>query len=268
MNSRAMTALLLVLLAIALAVNSLLGPQFADILSYPLSETLLNQTRGLELFSLIVLVPLCLVAAILTWQEHPAAAILAFAPAAYVVYMFAQYIVGPSYDYVPSFILFHLGIFILGLAVLLRSWHALTALPSLPRPAARRWSLVLVLLAAFVISRYLNVLPGGQPLPEEAIEDLAMFWTIFLLDLGIGLPIALATALGLWTGAAWGTPALYGLMGWFTLVPPSVATMGIVMLMNNDPYGAIGSVVVLSVGAAIFVILAIRLYLPLFQREP
>lgn len=39
------------------------------------------------------------------------------------------------------------------------------------------------------------------------------------------------------------------------------------MVMNNDPNGAVGSVIVLSIGAAIFVILAIRLYLPLFKLE-
>lgn len=267
MDSRIATAISLLLLGVALAVNSLLGPQFAQILVYPFSETLLNQTRGLELFSLVVLVPLCVVAAILTWRRHPAASVLAFAPAAYVVYMFYQYIVGPSYDYVPPFILFHLGIFIVGLAVLIRSWTMMATLPPLPHPAARRWSLALVGLAAFVISRYLNVLPGGQPLPEEATADLAMFWSIFLLDLGIILPLTLAAAVGLWTGAPWATPALYGLMGWFALVPPSVAMMGVAMLLNNDPYGTVGSVVVLSIGAAIFLILAVWLYLPLFRME-
>lgn len=265
MDSRIVTGVSLLLLSVALAVNSLLGPQFAQILVYPLSETLLNQTRGLELFSLVVLVPLGLVAAIFTFQDHPAAAVLAFAPAAYVVYMFYQYIVGPSYDYVPSFILFHLAIFIVGMAVLIRSWHEMATLPQLSRPAARRWSLALLGLAVFVVARYLNVLPGGQPLPAEATEDLAMFWSIFLLDLGIILPLTLASAFGLWREFPWATPALYGLMGWFALVPPSVAMMGVVMLMNTDPYGSVNSVVVLSIGAAIFVILAIRLYLPLFR---
>ncbi|MCF2971350.1 hypothetical protein L1047_09115 [Synechococcus sp. Nb3U1] len=96
----------------------------------------------------------------------------------------------------------------------------MATLPPLPHPAARLWSLVLLVLAAFVVSRYLNVLPGGQTLPKEVADDLAMFWSMFLLDLGIVLPITLASAVGLWKGAAWATPALYGLMGWFTLVPP------------------------------------------------
>ncbi|MCF2971351.1 hypothetical protein L1047_09120 [Synechococcus sp. Nb3U1] len=121
MDSRVITALSLLLLSAALAVNSLLGPQFAQVLIYPLSETLLNQTRGLELFSLVVLVPLGIAAAILTYRGHPVASVLAFAPAANVVYMFVQYIVGPNYDDVPSFILFHLGVFILGMGILIRS---------------------------------------------------------------------------------------------------------------------------------------------------
>lgn len=43
--------------------------------------------------------------------------------------------------------------------------------------------------------------------------------------------------------------------------------MGVVMVMNDDPYAAVGSVMVLSIGAAIFVMLAVRLYLPLFKLE-
>ena len=60
-------------LALAIAVNSLLGPLFTGVIDYPLTETLLNQTKGLEAFSLAIITPWCLATEILALRGHRAA---------------------------------------------------------------------------------------------------------------------------------------------------------------------------------------------------
>ena len=64
-----------------------------------------------------------------------------------------------------------------------------------------RWhGWVAVAMAGFVFLRYLPGLVGSittEPLPAEAASDPAMYWLIVLLDLGVFVPAALLTAVGL-----------------------------------------------------------------------
>ena len=54
-------ALTLVALAVGFVVNSPLRPLGTDVVTYPFSETLVNQTIGLEAVSLLVVAPWSLV---------------------------------------------------------------------------------------------------------------------------------------------------------------------------------------------------------------
>ncbi|MGH3368405.1 MAG: hypothetical protein ACRDPR_00220, partial [Nocardioidaceae bacterium] len=126
----------LLALALAIAVNSLLGPLFTHVIDYPLTETLLNQTKGLEAFSLAIITPWCLAAGVLALRGHRGAPVLALAPALYAVYMFVQYLIGPNYEYYPAVFPLHLAIFVLACGVALAAWSRVepTHLP----PASRR----------------------------------------------------------------------------------------------------------------------------------
>jgi hypothetical protein len=130
----------------------------------------------------------------------------------------------------------------------------------------RRWSLLLVGLGAFVMTRYLDAFAGmatGTPLAAEYQNDVGMFWSIFWLDLGIVVPVILGAALALFRGTAAGRRALYGVVGWFALVPPSVAAMALVKVLRADPHAAVGLTVMFAVVSLGFLLVAIRLYAPL-----
>lgn len=261
----------LLALAVGLAVNSLLGPLLAGVVTYPFSETLLNQTIGLEAVSLLVVAPWCVVAALLVLRGHRAGPVLAVPPAAYAAYMFVQYVVGPQYLAYPPVLPLHLAIFVLGGAVLVLAWNRIRvdALPALS-PRRSRWAgVALLLFAVFVSLQYLSAVRGvltGASLSAEFIDDPSMYWSIFLLDLGIVVPVTIAASAGLVTGATWARKALYCIAGWYTLVPISVSAMGIAMLLNGDPNAAVARVVVLSVAALLFSSFAVWLYRPLFRR--
>lgn len=259
-------------LAVGLAVNSLLGPLLAGVVTYPFSETLLNQTIGLDAISLLVVAPWSVAAGWLVLRNHPAGPVITIPPAAYTAYMFVQYIAGPEYAAYPPVITLHLTIFVLSGAVLVVAWNRiqLEDLPPTTRRRTRIAAVVLFLLAAFTISRYLSAVQGvvtGDEIPAEFAADRTMYWLIFLLDLGIVVPITVAAGIGLLQGRAWAWKAVYGIVGWFALVPISVAAMAITMLINNDPYAAVETVVVLSIAAVVFAAVAAWLYRPLFSRR-
>ncbi|HEY5852538.1 MAG TPA: hypothetical protein VIW24_00425 [Aldersonia sp.] len=78
------------------------------------------------------------------------------------------------------------------------------------------------------------------------------------------VPATVVAGIGLLRGARWSRKALYAVLGWFALVPPSVAAMAAAMFVNDDPNASAGQVVVFSVAAIVFAAFAARVYLPLF----
>lgn len=259
----------LITLGLGLVVNSILGPLVFGIIEYPLSETLLNQTIGLDAVSLALVAPMSVAAGGLVLRGHRAGAVLGFGPAAYTWYMFLQFVLGPEYAYYPGAMPLHLGLFILSGAIAVGAWSAIRSeeLPAASRRADRVRGVILLALSAFLVSRYVPMLfdaVGGEGLSAEAREGLTMFWSIFLLDLGIVLPATLATAAGVMAGATWGTKAMYALIGWWAFVPASVAAMAIVMVVNGDPLASMGQTVVFVAGALAFAAFAARLYRALF----
>lgn len=254
-------------LAAGLVANTLLGPAFADIVEYPLSDTLRNQAIGLELVSLLLVAPLCAAAGALAGRGQAAGAVLALAPAGYTAYMFVQYVVGPGYVRYPPYLLFHLALFVLAGAVAGRAWASLAPaeLPPIGNRVRRARANVLFVLAGFVVTRYLPALAGSladQPLTGEFREAPASFWTILLMDLGIVVPTTVAVALALRRGSAVAVKAMYAVVGWFALVPPSVAAMALVMVAADDPYASPASLVLFSVAAVAFLAFADKVFRP------
>jgi hypothetical protein len=256
-------------LAAALLVNTVLGPLGTETIEYPISGTLLNQTIGLEAVTVALVVPLTLTAGVLALRGHRAAPLLGFGPAAYSAYMFVQYVLGPEYGRYTGTVLFQTVIFALSCALTAWAWtlasHQL--MPELTSRRRRVYGAVLLVLGAFIVSRYLAVILGGA-LPSEFAEARTFFWSIFLLDLGVVVPATLVAAIALLRGARLAHPALYALMGWYALVPPSVAAMSATMVVNDDPHAAPAQAIVFGLIAIIFAGLAIWIFLPLLRSHP
>lgn len=259
-------AVLLFTLAAALVANTALGPLGTDAIRYPISGTLHNQVIGLEVVSVGLVVPLTVVAGVLSLRGHRAAAFLGLGPAAYSAYMFLQYVLGPEYPTYTVVALFHVAIFTLAGAIAVWAWAlgSRQPLPHLPVRKRRLYGAALLLLAAFILSRYSGALTAGH-LPAEFAEAHTFYWSIFLLDLGIVVPATTAAGIGLLRGAAAAHPALYAVILWYALVPPSVAAMSTTMVINDDPYASSGQAVLLSVVSVAFASLATWVYWPLLR---
>lgn len=246
-------ALCLFGLAAGLALNALLGPLVLDAVDYPFSESIRNQAIGLEAVSLGLVAPWCVVAGILNWRGYRLAPVLAVAPGGYTAYMMVQYVVGPNYLEYATVVPLHLGLFILGGVALFGGWLLQDRAPWRPVPRGYAW--IALGIGLFVVSRYLPMLLGAaseEPLPDEFADDPAMYWTIVLLDLGVVVPAAMATAVALWRRASVAGLALYALMGWFVLVPISVAAMAVVMLANDDPNKSAATTAIFCSAALVF----------------
>jgi hypothetical protein len=71
--------------------------------------------------------------------------------------------------------------------------------------------------------------------------------------------------MGLRVGARWGRTAAYALIGWFALVPASVAAMSITMQVNNDPNADVTMTALFVAAAFVFSAGSLLLYRPLFR---
>ena len=255
-------------LAVLLATNSFLGPLGIEVFDYPISNTLQNQLIGLEIVTLILVTPLSIAAGVLALRGHRAAGPMAFGPAAYTAYMFVQYVLGPEYATFNAVVLFDLGVFALSVVLAFWAW-TITDAASMPdtTPTRRRiYGVVLLALAAFIVSRYLGPIFGGA-MPAEFADARTFFWSIVLLDLGLVVPATIVTAIALFRGTRCAQKALYAVLGWFALVPPSVAAMAAVMLAESDPTASVGQVVMLTVVAVVFMGFAATVFRPLLFRN-
>ena len=260
-----------VALAAGLAANSLLGPLGAGVITYPLSEPVMNQTLGLEAISLLIVAPLSALAAVLILRENRVGPIAAIPPAAYAAYMFVQYVIGPQYVEYPPVIPFHLAMFILSGILLVLSWNRVRVedLPTISPHRKRIYSAALLLLALFASFGYLFAVPrmlAGGTIPAEYVDDPSVYWTVFLLDLGVVVPITVAVSVSLLRGAVWARKALFGLVGWYALVTIAVLALFISMLIHGDPTVTVGTVIVLFIATVLIILFTVWVYRPFFSQ--
>jgi hypothetical protein len=263
-------------LGACLAVVSLLGPVALDVIHYRITETLRNQTIGLDTVSLAVVAPLAVAIGVLALRRHPAAPVLALGPASYSVYMLTQYVVGPEYLRLPGnnerFFPLYLSLFVLAGALGLRAWSSIDlGRASVPPRRARLLGRVLLPLAGLLVfSRYVPALldaTSAKPGAGDYRAGPTFFWTIALLDLGVGLPALVAACVGLARERPWAPKALYAVVGWLALVGPAVAGMAITMYVNDDPNASIGLMSLMTALGVGLASLAAFLYRPLFGRD-
>jgi hypothetical protein len=259
-------------LATVLITNTVLGPLGSGAIKYPISGSLHHQVIGLEVVTVGLVVPIALVAGVLALRGHRAAALLGFGPASYAGYMFLQYVVGPEYATYTAVAFFHTAIFTLSCGTAVWAW-VLGSRQPLPHLTARRRrisSAILILLAAFVLTRYIGAMTGsitGGTLPAEFLNARTFYWSIFLLDLGVVVPATIAAGYGLIRGAHAAHTALYALVTWYALVPPSVAAMSATMVVNGDPNASSGQTFLLVVVSFVFAAFAAWIYLPLMRTH-
>ena len=268
-------SLALVLLTLGIATTSILGPVGLGLMRYRTSQTTLNQLLGSDAASLFVVAPLTLAAAALTVRRHPVGPLVALGVGVYALYTYAQVIIGQEYLRLPGnverFFPLLLTVFLAAEAVVVLAWRLA---PATPRPAPRlerTAAVVLLLVAAFLVfGQHLRPMLTAWRDPAALTEYASSptpFWMVKLMDLGIIVPAAVCTAVGLLKGAAWARRAMYVLLTGYTCLAIAVAAMALVMYANADPDASLGLAGGFAVFALAFATLTALLYWPLFDRS-
>lgn len=265
----------LVALGGLVTVYAVLGPLVLDVIHFRTSASGLNQVRGGDLAALVVVVPVCLAVAWLTWRGHPAAPVLALAPATFAMYTYSQLILGNEYLRTPGnveqFFPLLLAMFLLAAAIAVRSW-GLARPQDLPPPSRlldRGSGVLLVIISALVVlGLHLPTLLDALREPPRGAAYLAaptLFWVVKFYDLGIVAPAALTVGVGLLRGSRWARKPAYAILGGYVLLGWSVAGMGWSMLLGGDPDASVALVTVATGLASAGALFAWFLYRPLLR---
>jgi hypothetical protein len=145
----------LLLLAVALAANVLLGPLGLGLIQWRVSANGLNQTYGADGACLVLVVPAALAAAWLWRRRHRLAAPLALGVGLATLYYAIAEVLGGDYLRYPGnnerFFLLFLALIIPSWTVAARAWAALdVAPPPPPRWLVRGFGLVLLLAVGLI----------------------------------------------------------------------------------------------------------------------
>ena len=265
----------LVALGAGIATAAILGPLILDILVYRTSDTTLHQIVGGDLAALVVVAPTCAAAAALALRGHPAAPVLALAPAVFALYTYAQLIVGNEYLRLPgnveAFFPLLLGIFVTAGVVAVTAWNAASGddLPAVPPRVERAGAWLLLAIAAFVVlvlhaRSYVDAV-DGHPTSVQYVSSPTPFWLVKLMDLGIVVPAAVAVAVGLLRHRPWARKPTYAILGAYTLLAASVTGMAAVMSLTGESDASaatLGGAAAMTLALAAF---SVRLYAPLFR---
>jgi len=130
---------------------------------------------------------------------------------------------------------------------------------------------VLLLVAAFLVfGQHLRPMIIAWRDPASLTEYASSptpFWMVKLMDLGIIVPAAVVTAIGLLKGDDWARRAMYVILTGYTCLATSVAAMAVVMYVNADPDASAGLVIGIAAFALAFATLTVLLYRPFFVRS-
>lgn len=265
----------LVALGALVIVYAVLGPLVLDVIHFRTTASGLNQIRGGDLAALVVVVPVCMAVGWLAWQGHPAAPVLALAPAIFAMYMYSQLILGNEFLQLPGnverFFGLLLAMFLLATVVAVRGWGLARPeeLPSSTRRLERGSGILLVVIAAFVVfGMHLPTLVDAlrdQPSGAAYLETPNTFWVVKFYDLAIVAPAALTVGVGLLRRCLWARKPAYAILGGYVLLGWSVAGMGWSMLFSGDPNASVAQAIGMTGLAIAGAVFAYFLYRPLFR---
>lgn len=279
-STRRLGAVLLVLGA-GILTRVTLGPLLLDVIRYRTSPTTLNQVVGGDVAALVLVAPVCLAVGVLALRRHPAAPVLALAPAVFELYTSSQLVLGNEYldrpGNVERFFPLLLALFVLAGAATVLAWGAVDA-AALPARSTRfdRVTGTVLLVAATVLVVGLH-LPGyidavrDHPTLPSYLSSPTAFWVVKLWDLGLVVPAAVTVGVGTLRHASWARAPMYALLGAFALLGGAVAGMAWTMAARGDPEASAGLVLATTLLAAGGLVLAVVCYRPLLapaRRAP
>jgi hypothetical protein len=259
------------------AATAVAGPLALDLLHYRTSASGLDQIRGSDITALVLVTPFCVWVGRLAWRGHPAAPVLALAPAVFTVYIWTQLLFGSEFGRLPGnvewFSPLLLAVMGMGVAIAVRATRALRAQAPLgwSRRLERATGVLLLVVAGFVVvGIHLSTLIDAlreNPVGDGVLSTPNAFWVIKAMDLGVVAPASLLMGVGLLRGRSWARTPAAAVLGGYALLGWSVAAMGWSMLRGGATDASLGLAVGATAVASAVTGYAGVLYRPLFARS-
>jgi hypothetical protein len=259
----------LIVLGVAVAVVSVLGPLVLGAIRYRTSSTSLNQIVGSDAAGLLLVAPFSLVVGLLVLLGRPVGR-LGLAPSVYAAYIYPQLALGNEFGVRPGnverFFPLLVGLFVLAVVVVAASWRAAAEEGSVAVPSGRADRLAgFILLGAAVLvvlglhlPTYLDAL-SDSPTNVGYLTSPTAFWLVKFMDLGIVVPVAVTVGLGLLAGRSWARRPMQAVLGGYAFLATSVSAMSLVMYANKDPDASLTqATVALGVALALLVLFIAR----------
>jgi hypothetical protein len=269
-------AVLLFTLGALVAATAVLGPLALDVLHYRTSASGLDQIRGTDLTALALVGPLCVWIGLLAWRGHPAAPVLALAPAVFTVYIWIQLLLGSEFGRpgnVEWFAPLLLGTVGLGIAVAVRATRRLRFQPPLPwsRRLERSTGFLLLVVVGFVVvgihlASLVDAL-SDHPVGDGVLTTPNAFWVVKAMDLGLVTPVSLLMGIGLLRGRFRARSPAAAVLGGYALLGWSVAAMAWSMVLGGAVDASPGQALGATALAVAVTGYAVVLYRPLFRRR-
>jgi hypothetical protein len=210
---------------------------------------------------------------VLVVRRHVAGAVLAGGIGVFALYTYAQVVIGQEYLRLPGnvelFFPLLLAVFLLAEATVVLAWRATPAdLPAPSRRVERVAGGALLAVAVFLVfGQHLRPMLVAWSDPTSLTEYASSptpFWLVKLMDLGIVVPVAAATGIGLLRRATWARRVAYPLLTAYALLGVSVTAMGVLMNLHADPDASVALTAGFALFTVAFTALTAALYRPLW----
>jgi hypothetical protein len=237
-----------IVVGITIAIISIFGPLFLDIIKYASSESAITQGMGQDLVNLVLITPICLIGGVLYLSKRDSAKYFLI-----LVPLYSLFYTGLAYGLFPEWshpiytgnseqysILFY--IVIIGSLILLLSTLSMFSPEDAPEFDRRNLTIYIMLMTIFLIlfafmwiGEYLEVLSTGDTSTGSYSEAPSIFWVIRYFDLGITVPLGFIGLYLLYTRTTQAYPIMLLFFGFFVKIRTAVVGMAIVMLLKSDP---------------------------------
>ncbi|MGC4105209.1 MAG: hypothetical protein QM753_02490 [Thermomicrobiales bacterium] len=264
---RLLVSSLCILLAILVIASVLLGPLVTGRIVQRTSADAIDQFRGSEGVSLLIVVPILILAVALFRHSNPIGPYLALAGALFCTYTYITVIVGQEYLHydgnVERAFPLYAGMVALGTTISVMAWQAVreaTAVSAPPKTRRRMsWGLIALgtIVALMWAAQIWQVYRGA---PDTAYtESPTLFWTIKLLDYGFVIPVAFLLADGVQRDRHYAFEAGTALLCFFTILATGITAMAVSTMLSQGSAAQLPLIIVLSLIVAGFIFVDARL---------
>ncbi len=247
----------------ALASIALLGPLGTESIEYRTSQSGIWQTEGGDVVNLLLMVPLLLVGGALHLLRRSSSKYFLVLTPLTLMYTGLSLGIGqewgnPEYtgnveEYAWLFLIIIIG----GVVLLIGSMPMFTEkdAPEFRRSSLRVYvgimALFIMIFALMWLSELVEVMSTGDTASGSYTETPTIWWTVRYLDLGVTIPLGFIALFLLLTKPKRAYSLVLLFFGFFITLGTAVLSMGIVMVVNDDPTAQVGALPVFGMLAAL-----------------